>query len=892
MTDAPPRLARRLLTRVLPEDVRDAIDGDLLELFARRRAERGRTAASIWYWLEALSFTGRFGLDGFQRFMSWLLRGDAPSGLDLKLGARMLIKYPGLAIVGGLGMAVGIAVGTGAHTFFNEYMHAPLPLHEGDRIVALINVTSGPRGDEQRTLHDFIAWRDQMKSVVQVSAFRTVSRELTGARGPVERVRVAEMSASGFAVARVAPLLGRPLLESDEMPGAPNVIVIGHGTWQSQFDGDSAVLGQTLRLAGTPHTVVGVMPSGFRFPVNHDYWVPLRLQAASFEYGRGPALDVFARLAPGVSRAEAQAELAVIGERTAAEQPTVRAMMRPRIVRFTSIFTGDGADPSWVLSLANAALTLVLVLVCANVAILVYARTTTRAGEIAVRTALGASRTRIVAQLFAEAAVLALVASLFGLAIVAFGLQQVKDAFEPLGGLPFWAADGLSVKAVLYAVFLALFGALIIGVLPALRATGSQLRSALGRLSGGTRPQLGKTWTVLIVTQVAITVATLPPATYIAGLTMQQAGQRIDLPEGDFLVATPRLDREDDPVTQEERETPQYLRNMSVKVAEYIGRLEAEPAVAGVTFAEAVPGQEWGEGFDVFGSNIHPRTTAVRVSTTYPKTFDLRPVAGRVFDTQDVAAGVIRPMMVNRTFAEETFGSVASALGRRLRVRQGREDSAPHPWGEIIGVVEDFPAVGFGDPGDPRAKVYLPVTIDELPGAQVMVRLGTDASARFSARMRELASAVDPMLQMRQVQSLASYYRDQKHGLLLLTLAVFLAMTSIVLLSGAGVYALMSFTVTQRQREIGIRVALGAGRRRILLSILSRAVWQLAVGIGAGLVLTYTVDALVLGLYQSPNRAWLLPAVTVFVATVGAIATLGPARRILSIQPTDALRSE
>jgi putative ABC transport system permease protein len=892
---SPPRLARRLLGLVLPDDVRDAIDGDLFELFTQRNAERGWLGASIWYWREAVSFTVRFTSYRAYTFLNWLLRGDAPSGLDFKLGSRMLIKYPGLSIIGGLGMACAIAIGAGVHAIFYTYVHPQLPLHEGDRIVAVVNVNYGAGGEAKRVLHDFVDWRSSLKSVVDLTAFRTVSRDLVAPQGPNARVVVAEMSASGFRVARVAPLIGRPFLETDETIDGPPVVVIGHRVWLERFNGDPGAIGQTLMLSHVPHTVVGVMPEGFRFPINYDFWVPLRLRPTVYEYGRGPELDVFGRLAPGTSTREAQAELNVIGQRTATAHPKERRSVRPRVTRFTSLYAGDAGTPSWMFGMVDLGLTLVLLLVGVNVAILVYARTTTRLGEIAVRTALGASRRRIVTQLFAEALVLSLVAAAVGLAIVSFALRQVAS-FEP-NGAPFWSATGLSVRTVLYAVFLALVAAVVTGVLPALRATGTQLRTALGRLSGGTKPQLGRMWTALIVAQVAITVAALPFAAYLAGMFMRQGTQEIALPAGEFLAARLVLDREDDPVSDEERGTSPFVRKSVDAVASLARRIEAEPAVAAVMFAQALPGNEWAEAFDVSsGTASDVRTArigrAVRVSTNYLQTFDVRLLSGRTFSALDTAPGVLRPVIVNQTAAEEFFGGVPSSLGRRIRVRVWRDSVNRNPWAEVVGVVEDFPPVGFGDPGDPKAKVYQPAAPSELHDRMIVVRLKPGGDASFATTMRAIASAVDPMLQLRQLSTLESRFRDEKRALFLLSLGVMVGILSIVLLSAAGVYALMSFTVTQRQREIGVRVALGAGSRRILTSILSRAAAQLAVGIVAGLALTVTIDLLVLGLYRTREGAWFIAGVAVFIALVGALAAFGPARRILAVQPTEALRAD
>ncbi len=229
------------------------------------------------------------------------------SRLDLKLGARMLVKYPGLTLVGGIAMAVAIAFGTAFFAFLYSYMYPTIPLDEGDRLVALENWDLAVNNEERQSLHDFVTWREELKTVQDVSAFRTIGRSLIVPGGAAEPVRIAEMTASGFAAARVPPFLGRPLLEQDQEPGAARVLVIGYDVWKTRFASDPAIVGREVRLGNTPHTVVGVMPDAFRFPINHSAWVPLRVNPSEYERGQVPEIFIFGRLAPGVSSDDAQA---------------------------------------------------------------------------------------------------------------------------------------------------------------------------------------------------------------------------------------------------------------------------------------------------------------------------------------------------------------------------------------------------------------------------------------------------------------------------------------------------------------------------------------------------------------------------------------------------------
>ena len=221
----------------------------------------------------------------------------------------MLLKYPGLSMVGGLGLAVAIAISGSFYAFLDAYLYSTLPIEEGDRVVALENQDTKINQPERRSLHDFLLWREHMRTVEHIAAFSTVERNLIVPGGTVDLIQIAQITASAFRITKVPPLLGRPLLDADERIGAPAVLVIGFTVWQSRFGSDQSVIGREVRLGNTPHTIVGVMPEGYAFPVNDHYWVPLRLNSSVIGRGQGPELFVFGRLARGVTTPAAQAEL-------------------------------------------------------------------------------------------------------------------------------------------------------------------------------------------------------------------------------------------------------------------------------------------------------------------------------------------------------------------------------------------------------------------------------------------------------------------------------------------------------------------------------------------------------------------------------------------------------
>jgi putative ABC transport system permease protein len=821
--------------------------------------------------------------------------------LDVKLGLRMLARYPGLTLVAGLGMAVAIAVGAGFFAFIDAYVLPTLPLDEGDRIVGIESWDAGTSEREPRILHDFVAWRGELRSLEDLGAFRTIRRNLIAADAAAEPVPVAEMTASGFRVARVPPLLGRYLVEEDEREGAPPVVVIGHDVWRTRFGLDPDVVGRDLRLGGAVHTVVGVMPEGFAFPMNFRFWIPLRASVTDYERRAGPELFVFGRLASGVTREQAQAELTAIGLRAAAAFPATHGRLRPRIVPFTAVFglvTGGAAR--WALFLVQLLVSMLLVVVAVNVAILVYARTATRRGEIVVRSALGAGRRRIVAQLFAEALVLSVGAAALGLVLAGVALGQLhtllEDAGAQEGGLPFWIDPRLSAATVLYVLGLTLLGAAIVGVVPALQATGRRLQTSLRQLGGGTGLQLGRTWTVLVVAQVAFAVAVLPAAVSSASEWIRYGFAQPGFAAEEFLTARLEMDRESPPSAEAEAYEREFAARYGDRRLELARRLEAEPGVRGVTFASDLPGHEPTRRIEIDGLPTPAGSAAghaVRSSAVDVGFFDLFGVpvlAGRGFHAADPGAAAA-PAVVSRAFVRQHLDG-GTALGRRVRYVGGDGDAEPARWYEIVGVVGDLPPAAM-EPGSVEARLYHPLAPGEVHPAILAVRMRGSAPAALAMRLREVAAALDPALRAHEVLPLDEVYRQGEQGVMRVgAWAILLVTASVLLLSAAGIYALMSLTVTRRRREIGIRSALGADPRRILRGVFARAGAQLALGLLLGVAAAALLDVLAGGALMDGNGVLLLPAVAALMLAVGLLAALGPARRGLRIEPSEALRAE
>ena len=498
---------------------------------------------------------------------------------DYRLGLRMLLKYPGLTLAGGLALAIAIGVGAGWYDVIGQIVAPTIPLPEGDRIVTIETRNTLTNEPEPRVLRDFLEWRRGLHTIEHLGAYRTASQNLVVGNTPPEPIQVAEMTAAAFATARVPPLLGRAILDSDEMAGAPQVVVLGYDAWQRSLGGREDVLGSVVTLGDTPATVIGVMPKGFGYPFNHDAWTPLSLRT-SYEALEGGAIGIIGRLAGGVSRQQADAELRVFGERTAAALPVTHAHLRPRVVRLAAV--SDDLDIAQF-ALRNLPALLVLAIACLSVGTLIYARTATREGEIAVRSALGASRARIMGQLFVETLVLTSVAAPIGLIAADRALAWgIDSANKGAGGAPFWMTPGLQLSTILYAGGLALVSAAMLSLLPALKVTRARLQPHLANLgSGGATLRFGRVWTGAMLVQVALTAMGIPAALESVNQTRRKVQTRAQFPSREYLAARIDVGR---PLEGETTSAFQARRALTFEAL--ARRVAGEPGVVAVTYTD------------------------------------------------------------------------------------------------------------------------------------------------------------------------------------------------------------------------------------------------------------------------------------------------------------------
>lgn len=885
------RVLLRLYPRSFRNDVGPAMVGDV-----RRRADEltsSRAGMRVGVWLVRLALSllvnafaawgtsdrGRRSGAGSSTF-SWL---------DLKLAFRMLVKYPGLTLTSGLGMAVAVAIGVGFFAIAQSRFYPDIPLSEGDRLVGLENWDSRTAREERRALHDFVFWRAEMKSVEDMAAFRTVRRNVIARDGSVELVKVAEITPSGFRQVRVPPLLGRTLVDADAAPGAAPVIVIGFNVWRSRFASAPDVVGRDIRLGDTVHTVVGVMPDGFAFPVWHRFWTPLKIDLSEIKRGEGPSIFISGRLAPGRGPADANAELAVIGERMAAQFPDTHKYLRPEVLPYTYQFAGmsrSSPDGFWGMSVLAS---LLLVVVCVNVAILIYARTATRLGEIAVRSALGASRGRIVAQLFAESLVLSAGSAAAGLAAVTMLLDKSRLVMAEAGDWNFWGDYTVTGTALVYVVALILLASAITGLIPALQATGRRVQFNLCRFHSRFGLPLGRTWTTLIVIQVSVACAAVPIAVGLGLFQVRDFFRVPSFPVEQILFARVGLERE--PPAQ-----PSHFANLQAELAR---KVDAEPGVAGRSFTLDLPGDGVSGRVAIENEATASGAGATRevlrstVDLSFFRLFDVDLLAGRAFEAGDRGENAADAVIVNRAFVRRVLGG-REALGRRVRYvpEDARKPGDPQAerWYEIVGVVENIDANPFG-PNLVDPCVYHPLKNVEGTRVGLAVRAAGIDQGSLARRIGQIAAGIDPALEV-EVVPLAERYRHLRTALSIAAAAIGIGVLSVLLLSAAGVYALMSFTVEQRRREIAIRIALGAQRGRLLGDIFRNALRQVTLGVVIGVGVALLIDRSSDGEALRGKGGLLLSIMVVVMTLVGLLAALGPARSGLRIAPSEALKSE
>ncbi len=889
-----PRLARWLLTRLAPSNRKMEVVGDLEEAHLLRERRHGRMKALAWTTLEALDMA------------TTLMRDRLPSGsgiswLDVKLGTRMLVRHRGITVLGGLSMAFAIFVGAGTFELVTKAVDPNIPLPEGQRIVDLQLWDASTSDPERRVLYDARMWREELRTMEHLTVYRTRSRNLIigGVGTPVV---VAEMWSSGFDLAGMPPLLGRVLTGEDQRPGAPAVAVIGYGVWGDRLAADPEIVGRDIRIGNTAATVVGVMPEGFAFPTAHDVWTPFPSFGAGYQPLEGPSVGVVARRVDGASLEDARAEAAVLGRRMATSFPSTHEHLQPKVQPLARAALGLPSDRMWLLLLtlgltSNLPVLLFLVLVCGNVALLMFARASSRESELVVRSALGASRSRIVKQLFAEALVLAGAAAVVGLLTTRYGLSWALwiIRLEIFNGsaLPFWLDSSVSGRTILYVGLLTVFAALVAGAWPGLRVTrdlGERLKRGT---AGGGGFRFGGVWTFVIAGQILVMM--LFPLVTLAVRNEGRVELDYDPPFRleEYLVGRVLPDLGDAPPSSE---PPAPGGTLAAAIGD---RLSGEPAVAGVTLSERLPMtyHPWHE-VEIDGPSATPpddrghRVGSAKVGRDFFEVLGAEIVTGRGFHSGDLDEGV-RSVVVDDAFVERVLGG-RNAVGSHIRYRANESfrdpTQDPGPWLEIVGVVEEIGARSFYGAGG----IYHAVAPESLPVAHLIAHVPGGAQ-QLAGRLRTIATDVEPTRPLLNVSDLVEATREPRDFYAFWTTLLVVVSGFALLLSMAGIYAVMSFTVARQTREIGIRVALGSSRRGVVLSVFRRPLRQVALGLGSGALLLTVLLGTQIGSLERLEWlriAGLMLGYVLLTSLVCLAACASPTARALRVEPHEALRVE
>jgi putative ABC transport system permease protein len=806
---------------------------------------------------------------------------------DLRYGARMLLKHPGFTFVAVLTLALGVGANTALFSAVYAVLLRPLPFAAADRLVVMWkrDVTANQPLVEL-SIAEFNDWREQGRSFERLAAMPTsvygYGYVLTGRGEPVQ-VESARVSADFFASLGASPLLGRTFTAEDDRPGAARVAVISHRLWRERFGADANLVGQPITLNDTGFMVVGVMPADFEFPKGADVWSPLSASVGggALENRGAVFLQAVGRLRPGVTLSEAEAEMNAVIARVAAAHPETEAAGHRVVITPLGEYLFGSARPAlWLLLAATG---LLLLIACANVANLLLARATTRRREVAVRAALGASRAQIVRQLLTESVLLALAGGLLGV-LLAYWLVDLLALVAP-SDIPRVERVSINAAVLAFSVGVTLLTAAVFGLAPALAATKINLTAALGE-GGRAGERSGRRLRgALVVAEVAVTVVLLAGA----GLALRS------------FVNLRRVETGFDT----ERVLSFQLRLFGKKYADakaardffrdLTARLEAQPGVvaAGAVLIRPLEGSI---GWDVpYRTPDQSPEEAKRnrvpnfevVTPHYFRSVGLALKAGREFTEHD-DEDAPKVAIISEAMARGVFAPGVEPIGQRIRLFDPSDTDTG--WHTVVGVVGD---ARYRELREPRWDVYVPYRQFAFPVRYVTVRTASEPEA-FAAVVRREVAALDPNQAVADLKTTAQLFSEgvarERFNSLLLGLLGLLA----ALLAGLGIYGVISYAVSERTREIGIRLALGARGRDVLGLVVGQGMRLALFGLAAGLAVSFALTRLMAGLLYGVGATDPLTfaLVALVLAGVALAACLVPARRATKVDPSVALRCE
>jgi predicted permease len=894
MTEMQPPVVRlfaailRRLPHTIPADDREQMLSIFATLEGDARDARGRRG-SIAVLIAELPGLMVLAADGYRH--AWRMRGTplraahdsipnrSPDMIDalrhdIRYAIRALLRMPGFAAVAILSLALGIGANTAIFSVVNAVLLQPLAFADPDRLIGIgEGVDGAPPGQQNSTSPGtFFDLKAQTKAFSGMAAFTGTQGALVG-RGEPEMLQGFATVGGMFDVLGVRPLLGRTPTLADESPDAEAVVVLSHETWTRFFGTDRDVVGKSINLAGASATIIGVMPESFRFPDGSaQYWVAWRMKP-EFRANRDQyQLGIVARLRPGVSLDAATAELAVVASRLRSDWAQYNTGLRLDAVPLRDAIIGSAQRPLYLLM---GAVGLVLLIACANIGNLLLARATGRRREFAVRQALGAGSGRITRQLLTESVLLAMLGGIAGVFLGRWLLSVLVTSSTV--GLPRIEEIGLDGRVLLFTLTISVLAGIAFGMLPAKRLSSARATDAL---RAGNRAAGGDRWTrgALVVSELALAVVLLAGA----GLLLRSFAllQRVD--PG---FATERLLT----FTVSTRNgTPAFFD-------ESLARIRALPGVRDAAIISQLPvsGRGIGAWFNMYdrpvGTNETPPAVAYRVaSSEYFSTTGIPLRRGRLTTVEDRLDN--HPsVLVNEALARQYWPD-GDPIGRDIYL--GAPDNRIFPRGTIVGIVGDTKDAGLS--ADALPTVFIPTGM--MPTWRFfsyIIRTEVDP-ATLSAPVRAEIRALDASIPIRNMQTmdqiLSSAVGPARWSMTLLGLFAAMALV----LAGVGIFGVLSFTVAQRTRELGIRMALGAAPRTLRLMVLAQgmglAITGVVLGLGGALALTRLMSSMVYGVRTTDPLTYV--GVAVVLVGVGAVASYLPARRATEVSPLVALRSE
>ncbi len=798
---------------------------------------------------------------------------------DFRFALRMILSHRWFSAAVIATLAFGIGMNTMVFTLIDAALFKPVPVPGGDRLISILarDTEGSPRDLRALSWPDFNDYRKQATSLEALEAGSSDGATLSEKDIAPQRYSLFRVSPGFFGMLHMGPVRGRDLLAADAKAGAGPVALIGYNVWQERYGGRD-VIGRMVRINSEPTSIVGVMPPGFRFPNHEDVWVPLRATADVVDRSNRQ-LQLFGVLKPGIPIEHASADLDVISRRLAAEYPKDHQHTALVVQTFHERY--NGGQIKLVFLFMMAAVGLVLLIACANVANMLLGRALARRREISIRAALGASRARIMRQLLVESLLLSLFGGAAGLVLAATGIRAFDLGTQDVGK-PYWVQFGMYYRVFFYFAAVCVASALIFGLLPALRASSAHVSDALkdGSRSAGSRRD-GKLSGTLVVFQFSLTLVLLLGAgLFMRSFVEQQAINRW-IPSKQVLTAEVTLPDE------RYKDADSRIRFFQSLLA----RMSAIPGVTDAAEVSNLPGSDPGrraieiESAPVTDRQRLPSASVIMVSPAYFKTIGLAIVRGRGFEELDGSTGR-RYAVVTREFAGRFWGN-QDPIGKRFRLSDPKKTNE---WISVAGVSGDIDQHPLDPSGDPT--LFLPYRQDPYQSMALMIRTANPRSA-ISA-LRSAVQDLDQDLPVAEVSTLEEFTQHQIWFLKLFG-TVFLVFAGIsLLISSVGIYAVMAQAVGSRTQEIGVRMALGATSGGILTLVLRRGMLQLVIGlaIGVGVAIPASRVLSKLEFVGGASNALLIGAVASVLCAVGIFACWLPARRAAMLDPVRAIRDE